>query len=182
MSVNAVSDKIDNPNFLDTGHGVHRYFQLLIITERGIGHFDYKERLGGSRMACNNVSIVKNQIRLWLILIVDSERVLDAYAIPGFPLIRQNLGKRIDNRPMIFSNRSHNHDLPFQKLDGVIFGQNSHFTELIKLRNFKFPGFRLNRHTKKDSQKSYKPFGRSATEFYAKANAFLIANLLWRRR
>jgi hypothetical protein len=96
--MNAISDKIDNPNFLDTGHRVNRGLRLLIITERGIGHFDYQERLGGSRMARDDVSIVKNQIRLWLILIVDSEGVLDAYAIPGFPLIRQNLGKRLDRR------------------------------------------------------------------------------------
>jgi hypothetical protein len=132
-------------------------------------------------MARDNVSLVKNQIRLWLILIVDSEGVLDAYAIPGFPLIRQNLGKRIDNRPVILSDRGHNHDLPVQKLDRVVFGQNSHFAKLIKLGNSKSPRFPVNRHTKKDSQKSYKPFSPSATEFYAKANALYIANLFRRR-
>jgi hypothetical protein len=88
-------------------------------------------------------------------------------------LINQNLGKRIDNRPVIFSNRSHNHDLPVQKLDWIVFGQNSHFAELIKLGNFKFPRFGLNRHTKKDSQQSYKPFSSSATEFIPRQKLLL---------
>ena len=99
-------------------------------------------------MTRDNVSIVKNQIRLRLILVVDSERVLDPYTIPGFPLVRQNLSKRIYNCPVILSDRSHNNDLSVQKFDRIFFGQNSHFTELIKLHNFKSPGFRLNDHRK----------------------------------
>ena len=60
--MNAVSDEIDNPNFLDTGDCVDWYSRLLIITERGIGHFDGQKRLGGGRMACDNISIVKNRV------------------------------------------------------------------------------------------------------------------------
>jgi len=55
------SDQIDNPNFVDTGHCVDWYFRLLIITERGIGHFDDRNVSDGVRQ---NISIVKNQIRL----------------------------------------------------------------------------------------------------------------------
>jgi hypothetical protein len=118
-------------------------------------------------MASDNDSIVKDQIRLWLIFIINSKRVLHAHAIPGFSLIRKNLCKRIHNRAVIFSDRSHKHNLPVQKLDPVVFGQNSHFSELIKLGNLELPRFRLNCHTKKDSGKSYEAFVRSATEISA---------------
>lgn len=64
--MDAVPDEIRDPNFLDAGHRVNRYFRLQIITERGIGHFDDQKRLGRSRMTRNNISIVKNQIRLRL--------------------------------------------------------------------------------------------------------------------
>jgi hypothetical protein len=101
VRVNTVSDKIDNPNFLNTGHRVDWYFRLLIVTVPCIGYLDDQKRLGA--MACDNVSIVENQIRLRLIPIVDSERVLNPYPIPAFPLIRKNLGKRVDNRPVIQS-------------------------------------------------------------------------------
>jgi hypothetical protein len=69
----------------------------------------------------NNVTIVKNQIRLRLILVVDSERVLNPNTIPGFPLVGQNLSKRIHNRPVIFADWSHDHYLALQKLDRIVF-------------------------------------------------------------
>ena len=68
--MDVVPDEIHDPDFLDAGHRVNRYFRFQIITERGIGHFDDQKSLGRSRVTRDNVSMVKNQIRLRLILLV----------------------------------------------------------------------------------------------------------------
>ena len=46
-------------------------------------------------MARANASIVKNQIRLPHILVINSKRVLTPYAIPTAPLIGENFCQRV---------------------------------------------------------------------------------------
>ena len=139
MDVHGFSDQIHNPVFLNAPLLVSSQLIARVIGERGVGDFNDKIDLSRRGMFLHP-SLVKNDIRLGLVEILDANRPSGAHPVAFVSLVAEDFGKGVDQVLVVISDGSHAKDLAIKEFDSFCWPENAGFRHPVILVDRKLPG------------------------------------------
>ena len=133
------SDQIYNPVFLNSPLLVSSQLIARVIGERGVGDFNHKIDLSRRGMFLHP-SLVKNDIWLGFVEMLDANRPSGADSVAIVSLVAEDFGKGVDQVLVVISDGSHAKDLAIKEFDSFFWPENAGLRHPVILVDRKLPG------------------------------------------
>jgi len=138
VDVHGFSDQIYNPVFLNSPLLVSSQLIARVIGERGVGDFNDKIDLSRRGMFLHP-SLVKNDIWLGFVEMLDANRPSGAHSVAIFSLVAEDFGKGVDQVLVVISDGSHAKDLAIKEFDSFFWPENAGLRHPVILVDRKLP-------------------------------------------
>jgi hypothetical protein len=139
VDVHGFSDQIYNPVFLNSPLLVSSQLIARVIGERGVGDFNDKIDLSRRGMFLHP-SLVKNDIWLGFVEMLDANRPSGAHSVAIVSLVAEDFGKGVDQVLVVISDGSHAKDLAIKEFDSFFWPENAGLRHPVILVDRKLPG------------------------------------------
>jgi hypothetical protein len=139
VDVHGFSDQIEDPVFLNAPLLVSSQLIARVIGERGVGDFSHKIDLSRRGMFLHP-SLVKNDIRLGFVEILDTNWPSGAHSVAIVSLVAEDFGKGVDEVLVVISDGSHANDLAIKEFDSFFWPENAGLRHPVIVVDRKLPG------------------------------------------